>query len=322
MSSRVRSKFVLSYCLSGAIVPAVLLSCVPVCGAAPAKSGVPSRTDAINAENLAAGLKDNDLKALVALETTYFQRTFEGDPPEKRVKRIELFLKGYGQTGTLAQRIADLKDYGAAKHMTVKPGLAPTKHNATQSVTQLELSILKKANPNADLSTRLTTLEKKVFGAAFANISIEQRIARLQKTIGIGDEDIAEVPQMQMRQFSGTIGPGGSFPQGIFPPGTFPQGAFPPSTMFNSPFMSPYGSGGGINGDPDINRHMTEMFDHLNQQLRQLHSLPPNAYGLPQIQQQPPDGSFEFSDGLPNIPRDGMLKAKPVLPPYLDPNSI
>jgi hypothetical protein len=73
---------------------------------------------------------------------------------------------------------------------------------------------------------------------------------------------------------------------------------------------------------------MTEMFNHLNQQLRQLHKVP-NVYGYPQTQQPrqflnplSPNAPLDYSDGLQDSPRGEASKARPSLPPYMDPNSI
>lgn len=250
------------------------------------------------------GLKDDELKTLAQLEKNYFQRTFDDDLPEKRVKRLELFLNGYGLEGPLSQRILVLKNETPGKAPGAKP--APTKHGAAQSVTQLELSILKKSYPALDLSSRLAALEKKVFGTPFANIPTAQRIARLQKTIGLQDDAIADAPD-GVTDFSGSP----SYHFRMMPPGMFSD----------SPFsMTPYGN--GLGDDPDLNRHVTEMFDHLNRQLRQFHSIPPGAYKVPRNQtpQMPPSGTFDFSDGLP--PDGAATQAKPSLPPYMDPNSI
>lgn len=250
------------------------------------------------------GLKDDELKILTQLEKTYFQRTFDDDLPEKRVKRLELFLNGYGLEGSLSQRILVLKNEAPSKAPGAKP--APSKHGASQSITQLELSILKKSYPALDLNSRLATLEKKVFGTSFANIPTAQRIARLQKTIGLQDEAIADSPD-GVPNFSGSP--------------SYRFRMMPPEMSSDSPFsMIPYGN--GLGDDQDLNRHVTEMFDHLNRQLRQLHNLPPGAYRTPrnQIPQMPPNGSFDFSDGLP--PDGGASQTKPSLPPYMDPNSI
>ena len=250
-----------------------------------------------------------DLKAIATLESAYFQRLYEEDTPEKRMKRLELFINGEGQWGSVSQRIAALRTAIASKSHLPKTNLSPTKRNASQSLSTLEKSILKHTCPNLDLSSRLTTLEKKVFGTAFPNLAVDQRISRLQKTIGIGEDDIASMPfrtypdsQLQMT------------PQMI-----------PPGSIFNSPFMSPFGSSNDMTSDPAINRHMGEMFDHLNRQLQQLHQVPPGTYFYQPPNQMPrqfamPKGTQEFSDGLPSAPGD--LQTKPALPPYMDPNSI
>jgi hypothetical protein len=253
------------------------------------------------------GLKDEELKTLAQLEKNYFQRTFDDDLPEKRIKRLELFLNGYGLEGSLSQRLIVLKNAAPAKESGAKP--APTKHGAAQSVTQLELSILKKSYPALDLNSRLTTLEKKVFATSFASIPMAQRIARLQKTIGLQDDAIADAPGGSAPDFLGSQG--------------FQLRTLPPGMSFDSPFsMMPYGNGGD---DPDLNRHMGELFDHLNRQLRSLQSVPPGAFRMPrnQMPQMPkvqPNGSFDFSDGLP--PDESTPQARPSLPPYMDPNSI
>lgn len=289
---------------------AALASVLTICFTAPSSAAPivkapqqPAHTNLFRAD-ANQGLKDDELKTVAQLEKTYFQRTFDDDTPEKRVKRLELFLNGYGLEGALSQRIIVLKNAASGKTLTAKP--APTKHGAAQSVTQLELSILKKSYPALDLNSRLSTLEKKVFGTPFANIPTAQRIARLQKTIGLQDDVIADT-QSGVPDFSGS--PNYRFQ--MRPPGMFSD----------SPFsMTPYGN--GLGDEPDLNRHVNEMFDHLNRQLRQFNNMPPGAYRMPrnQIPQAPPSGVFDFSDGLP--PEGQAQQAKPSLPPYMDPNSI
>jgi hypothetical protein len=245
------------------------------------------------------GLSDADLKKLSSIEISHFQRSFDQDPAAKRVKRIELLLAGIGQEGSLKDRLNGLNE------LTRKPNnqQPPSKYGASQSITQLELSINKKADPKLDPSTRLANLEKKVFGTPFPNLSVQQRIARLQKTIGTASsDDIAEGMPGTLQEF-------GALPRQL-----------PPGIMFNSPFMSPYLQQ-NESSDPDVNRHMSEMFDHLNQQLRQLHG----GQGFNQViprQFSDQGGGYDFSDGLPPIPQERPRKMKPVLPPYMDPNSI
>jgi hypothetical protein len=248
------------------------------------------------------GLSDADLKKLSAIEMSHFQRNFEVDPAAKRVKRIELLLAGAGQEGTLKERLNGLDEL--TKRPNGSQSASPSKYGASQSITQLELSINKKADPKLDALSRLANLEKKVFGSPFPNLSIQQRIARLQKTIGTGsNDDIADGMPGTLQQF-----------------GAMPH-QFPPGIMINSPFMSPYSLQHDMSSDPNVNRHMSEMFDRLNQQLRQLHR--PQGYGQPNPRQySAPQSGYDFSDGLPPIPQEKIQKERTVLPPYMDPNSI
>jgi hypothetical protein len=260
-----------------------------------------------------SGLSDADLKRLSLIEHSHFQKSFEFDPAAKRVKRLELLLTGAGQEGSLKQRLAGIDNLG--RKSDGAKSAPPSKFGASQSVTQLELSINKKADSRLDLSTRIANLEKKVFGSAFPNLTIQQRITRLQKIIGTGSsDDIADIaPGMQMQVIPGM-------------PGTLQEFSFsqqlPPGIIFNSPFMSPYSLPNDSGAESDINRHMSEMFDHLNQQLRQLHRRP-QGYGQTVPREfSSPGNNYDFSDGLPPIPGMGGKKEKPSLPPYMDPNSI
>ena len=288
-------------------------ACSQAQAAPPSHPGVPSAADQIDN----GGLTPPELKAIAALEQAHLQRTFDGDPAEKRVKRLELFFAGAGQFGSLRQRAARLKILS----LPHKASAAASKHEASQSITQLELSINKKADPKIDQSTRLSNLEKKVFGSTFPTVSVDQRIARLQKTIGVGSEDIAEGMPGSMQRF-------GTLPRG-FPPGALLGSPFgtpfgsPLGSQLGSPFQSPYMSPNQMTNDPNLNQHMTEMFDHLNQQLRQLHSSPYGYQPVPVPRgHSAPGNTYDFSDGLPPIPGEGSSRTAPALPPYMDPNSI
>ncbi len=229
-----------------------------------------------------------DAKALTVLENEFLHRTFEDDPLEKRMKRLELFVDGVGHFGPIAQRIKELKAAIASKNAGQKGVLPPTKRNTGQSITTLENFILKHNYPKMEFGERLNNLERKVFGTTFATIPVEQRVARLQKTLGVGGEDVAELPGSRMA---------------------------PPGMMFSAPFMSPFATPNDLTTDPDINRHMSQMFDHLNRQLQQLHRMPNDIRSFPES---------IYGDGLPSMPptNQGEPQSKPSLPPYMDPNSI
>jgi hypothetical protein len=251
-----------------------------------------------------------DSNALAVLENKYYRRNFEADTAEKRLSRLELFLTGSSKKGSLSGRIANLKEISESNsRLANTSGVRPTKHNLSQSVTQLELAIQKSTSPNLKLDLRLGNLEKKVFGRVFSGISVQQRIARLQKTIALTDSDLALA--RPLRERSELAAPG---------------------MPFTSPFALPYGIQNGEPLSPELNGSMAEMFNQLNRDLRQFHKLPPDVYestpfNFPGFGGNPYPGgpSRDFGEGVPDLPKGYGREAKPILPsypPYMDSNSI
>ena len=248
-----------------------------------------------------------DLKTLTDLEYKYYHRTFEADLAEKRLSRLELFLTGTHRQGPLSERIASLKAIAVtASRISNTGSVKPTKHNLAQSITQLELSIQKSTSPNLKLEIRLANLEKKVFGRAFSGISLEQRIARLQKTIALTDDGIASAAPRGEQRYE----------------------LAPPGMLFQYPPSAPYGSQNDLLLPLPTNRSMADMFNQLNRELRQLHKLPPDLrdsapFDIPGMGGNLDLGSpgRDFTDGSPNWSQDYRREVKP-LPPYMDPNSI
>jgi hypothetical protein len=285
------------------LVPLIAVTVVnaPICFGTPAIAGTKAPTT-----GRVPVAVDPDAKALSAMEQSYFQHTFPADPPEKRLQRLELFLTNETQDGSVSDRVAMLKNVIARKHRTeskVASGVGSTA-SSNSDLNKLEQLILKKKFPHLDQSTRLAALEKKVFGAPFPAIPASERINRLKKTLGVGESDVAEVP------------PG-------FKTYRFNQ-EFGSANPFGMPFAAPYGS----SIDPDINRQMSDMFNQLNQQLRQLHRMPPGGgFGYPNGQTPrrfiDPDGQADpDSEPEPAVPQPNNKNAPPRLPPYMDPNSI
>jgi hypothetical protein len=255
----------------------------------------------------AAVAADPDSKALSAMEQNYFQRTYDVDPPDKRLRRLELFLTGESQEGPVSDRIAMLKNAIVNKHHNGARSGAGVGSSAASSadLAKLEQHILKKKYPALDSNARLAALEKKVFGAAFPALPAKERIDRLKKTIGIGESDVATVPPgYRSYSFNQEFGSG-------------------------SPFGSPFAAPNGLGPDPDMmNRQMSDMFNQLNQQLRQLHRMPPGGFNYPYGQTPrkfvDPDGGQAGPDSelVPTVPQPNKNTAPPRLPPYMDPNSI
>ncbi len=267
------------------LVLAAVIVQAPACIAAPT-----SRVDPAPPSSIRPSTNDADGKLLSELEQTYFQRLYAQDPPEKRLRRLELFLTGQSEFGTVPQRIALLKEYLKHKRPPeVKDGAGAI----NVELSQLEQRILKKNFPNSDQNSRIAALEKKVFGAAFPTISTKARIGRLKKTIGIGESDVAQVP-----------------------PG-FRSYHFERRFHLdpNKPFGMPFGESNGFSNDPEINRQMSEMFKQLNQQLRDLQNTP---RGFSQPYNFLPD---QDEHEMPLQPSPVRPPA-PHLPPYMDPNSI
>jgi hypothetical protein len=283
------------------LVPLIAMSVVnaPICFAAPAVIG--TKTPA--AARVPVAL-DPDSKALSAMEQTYFQRTYPADPPDNRLRRLELFLTNESQDGTVSDRIAMLKNEIATRHRTSSKaaagaGSAPS---SNADLNKLEQLILKRKFPNLDQNARLAALEKKVFGAAFPALPVGERVNRLKKTLGVGESDVAEMPPgVRTYRFNQEFGS---------------------QSPFGTPFATPF----GLSTDPDINRQMSDMFSQLNQQLRQLHKMPPGGFnypnGHPRQFSDPYGQTGPDSELVPPVPQPHKNTDPPRLPPYMDPNSI
>ena len=136
---------------------------------------------------------------LSALEKKFLGREYLLDVPEKRLQRLELFFFGATQEGPLTMRLNDLKSAAAGQGMQ-KANTSTVPHK--EAVARLEKRILKKTFAGDQLSARLSRLEQRVFGKANPALAEEDRVERLNKTLGIDESPpVAQAPHSFSRQF-------------------------------------------------------------------------------------------------------------------------
>jgi len=227
------------------------------------------------------------------MEQNAFGHPFSEDPIDKRLGRLELFTVRERLTGTVAERLANLKTAIAKKHGTQNKNVASANKNVgpaqmNAKLSRLEQNIMKKSYPGLDENARLSQLEKKVFGSQFPKLAAGERIDRLQKTLGIGDGDVAMSPSQpgfsQSYSFSGSI-------NGV-------------------PFSMNQGGNNKFSSNPAIDRQLNEVFNQLHRQMQDMNSMGPGMMS-----------PFDFGQGL----RPGMIPnnmprsfAMPKMSPELD----
>lgn len=221
-------------------------------------------------------------------EQKFFGQYYDHDPLDKRLQRIELMIFGGTQEGSISERLDQLRSA-----ISSRLGQKTDKPAASEALTELEQKILKRTYPGEHVEQRITRLEEKVFGKASPAMVAADRIERLKRTLGIGETGpmFAEVPSQSQSPFQGDI-----------------------------PTMP------GV--DPEFNRELSNVFRHLNEQLRHLPSRP-HAMPMP-MNPDPwngsggalPFGMQEIPFGIQELPFGKRSPQNDPLPPYLDPNSI
>lgn len=299
---------------------------------------------------LPSGAAEPDVSAggvpeqLSNFEKKFFFQTYQHDPIEKRLQRLELLFFGATQAGTNLDRWARVKEAIAERGKSEKQqeagaatGMAPVAKEPLSAqakypvVTTLENKICKQSYPNEPIGERLSRLETKVFGQSAPGIPLADRVERLKKMIGAGEAEMTSQPFQLNRRYG--LGPlpkaqprmPGSIPDEPYMPPPFGMSPFGSPFGGNSPFVSPFGMMPPF-GDDDLsemNKKMNDMFSQLNRQLRDLKKLPPGQQMDPYSPYLSPDGSLPgfktFPFPLRKFP--GAPK-EPELPPYTDPNSI
>lgn len=255
---------------------------------------------------------------IAALEQKLFKRVYSYDPMEKRLQRLELLLFGYSQYGSKGARWAQIQaalNNDHQKNLSLPINAQPPGGNQSDSISEIEKQILKKASPEAPANKRLDTLESKVFGQANPNMPIDQRIERLRRTVGLASPTNPRV----------TVNPGMD--------GNIQTSPF--VFRFNGRTMPDLGEFGF--GDPQISQMLKDMDRQMKEFEQFGNSMPEQApngndkeerhffyYQWPPNNNQKPYGDLHPNKppkAQPNIP--GLKTPNfDQLPPYSDPNMI
>ena len=261
------------------------------------------------------------LKDLKSLEDRFFFHSYDHDPPEKRVERLELLIFGGHKYGVVEDRIENLKksiaerdqesarktaahnnksdsgsdsDSDSSSNSANTPGGAVSKDGSGQYpvLNTLEWRVFKKTYRSESLDQRLNRLETKLFGQPSPAMAYSDRIERLKKIVGINITSIS---------------PGAGDPRTI--PGPLPQAGRDPATGL--PFRSlqelnPNSRQFQQDFHRQFNKDLSNMMRYLDGDLKRMFE----GYN-----KNSPKGS-------PLIIPNTAPKPRVTVPPYADPNSI
>ncbi len=115
---------------------------------------------------------------VTAMESRVFQHTFEAEPLEVRLTRLERTVLNQAQQGTLQERTDQLKMVILGDTGTAPPSdLA----NANGGSPQIAMNPSTTAGPvSPDLMEALSKVEQKVLRQTFPNDSVESRLSRME----------------------------------------------------------------------------------------------------------------------------------------------
>lgn len=281
---------------------------------------------------------------IAAMEKRFFSHPYANDPVEKRLERLELLVFGATQGGDVAERYSRLKKAIASRQSAgagkVAPGHAGSAgvSNASQypAVSALESKVLKRTYPNEPLGTRLSRLEKTVFGAANPAMAYADRVDRLKRTLQ--GAIAAQQPSPPFR-----LGPAPKArPRGFEGNGDF----FSYTPRMNSQSDDDFFSDDGIGMIPGFGMGLpgglSGMMRQMERQMRQMQSNLPPGNGVWTL--DPKTGTWieqntgkRYKPGAPGgsatpfqapqlspkaLPLGPRQHNDSELPPYSDPNSI
>lgn len=116
--------------------------------------------------------------ALSPIEQQIFTRTFQSDPEAVRLRRLEKFLTGEVQPGSLVvRRQALLALWRENALITPTPQSTPTPDKPSESIATEPI------NQDATDYPAVSALEQKVFKQTFAQEDITKRLERLEQTV-------------------------------------------------------------------------------------------------------------------------------------------
>lgn len=261
------------------------------------------------ARNTQTGMPDKEytglLKYLKNLEVRYFHHSYDHDPVEKRVERLELLIFGEARYGVFEERIKVLKeavekrDKAAAQKMKAQNEISKSSGVKTEYpiLNTIEWRVLKKTYRKEGLDSRLERLEKKLLGQSSPAMSYADRIDRLKKIVGIS---VTSLPPKNPKLVPGPK-PKADRYRVMTPFGK----TMPEVNPFNRDIEKDFNEQMGKDL-PTIMRYMNE---RMNRQLRGFFD------SVPEFKESIPDG--KVSPYV--VPKK---KKKVVVPPYADPNSI
>lgn len=134
-----------------------------------------------------SSIENND-KELNRIETRFFEHTYENDSPSDRIDRIEKFIFGCSQTGSLNQRLnhilAAVPDSGAEKISGAGSQVTATQTSSDkEGADQISgINNSSSTEPSASYSTypRVTALEQELLGHTYQSDNVSRRLDRLE----------------------------------------------------------------------------------------------------------------------------------------------
>ena len=281
---------------------------------------LPAATSAATPVNPVAGLP-----RVGVLENRFFFHSYEQDPLEKRLQRLELLVFGQTQPGSNQERLQRLNTtiaerdresvlkmqrqaqrsapgYPTASASSGNNSGNSTRNNTTHTkqpypvLDTLEWRVLKRTYAGDSLDDRLGRLETKLFGQPSTTMSYADRVDRLNRTLGIGiasapSNSHLRGPMPRTRSYSG--GESG-FEFGF---STIPFGGTIPFSKNLNPTVPFFDNGGQV----------SELFRQMNEQMEEMMKMAPSKIS------PAPRWKSPFGD-------NGSPAYQP--PPYNDPNSI
>lgn len=247
------------------------------------------------------------MKYLKSLEDRFFFHSYDHDPVEKRVERLELLIFGGHQYGVPEERLDKLKQTiqerdkesarAHAKRAEEKSSAKSGSNSDTESgsLTQypvlntLEWRVLKKTYGKESIDERLGRLEKALFGQESPAMSYADRIDRLKKIAGVNITSL-----------------NGNDPQIV--PGPLPQAGATPYRLPSLPPSMPNFDPNSQSFQNDLRKQFMKdipnMFKYMDGDLKKFFE----GY------QMSPQGKSPYM-----VPQK---KPSVTIPPYADPNSI
>ncbi len=258
-------------------------------------------------------------KELKHIETRYFFHSYDHDPIEKRLERLELLVFGSAQFGVNEERFAQLKvaiqkhDRESAAMMKQQHSAAAKRETASKAdqeasypvLTTLEWKVLKKTYKNESMDQRLDRLETTLLGKASPAMSYFDRIERLGKIAGVPTSSpVAEktLPSGPMPRAGGSGGRDLRSRAFSFGPRTF---------------MAPMPDGDSTFED-DMHRRaqkdLSQIFKFMDQRFGDIFQGMPRPF--PALPNSPGGGGDDETSPY------ATPSEEQEIPPYADPNSI